>query len=109
MAVLEISVLPVGTSSPSISSYITDICTQINEEGLTYTVTPTSTVIEGDTDNLMDLAKKLHKAPFQRGVDRVITNISIDERKDKELEIEKLIDTVKLDMTRTKNKYNLEC
>jgi uncharacterized protein (TIGR00106 family) len=83
LALLEISVVPVGTNTASFSSYVSDAVRLIQQNGLNYQITPTATVIEGEVDQLMDVAKLIHKSAMANGVNRVITNISIDERTDK--------------------------
>ncbi|HWI52005.1 MAG TPA: MTH1187 family thiamine-binding protein [Symbiobacteriaceae bacterium] len=94
MALLEISVVPVGTESPSISSFITEACREAKRNGIKFDVTPTSTVMEGDLPALIDVAQQMHKAGFRAGVQRVVTNISIDERVDKDLVMEKTVSAV---------------
>ena len=95
MAVLEVSILPVGTESASISSYVQEAIEEIERKGLRYTITPTSTVIEGDVDTLMDISKTLHTKTLERS-DRVVTNIQIDDRTDKSVTIDHLIEAAKL-------------
>lgn len=95
MAVLEVSVLPLGTQSASISSYIQEVIEEIERQGLNYSVTPTGTVIEGDTDTLMEISKRLHKKTLERS-NRVVTNIQIDERTDKNLTMDHLVEAAKL-------------
>lgn len=94
MALLEISVVPVGTESPSISSYIAEACREAKRNGIKFDVTPTATVMEGDLPALLDVAQKMHAAGFGNGVQRVVTNISIDERRDKDLVMERTVSAV---------------
>ncbi len=95
MALLEISVVPVGTESPSFSSFVAQACREAQRNGIKYDVTPTSTVMEGDLPALMDVARKMHEAAFQAGSQRVVTNIAIDERRDKDLQMEDSVRTVR--------------
>lgn len=83
MAILEISVLPIGTNSASIGSFVTEACRTLKAKGITFEVTPTSTIAEGSLSQLMEIAEEMHAAPFKLGAQRVITNIRIDERTDK--------------------------
>jgi uncharacterized protein (TIGR00106 family) len=86
MAMLEISVVPVGTSSPSVGHFVAGaIKTLKNARGVKYELAPMGTVIEGDLDVLLDCAKKMHRAAFGEGVKRVVTTIKIDDRSDKPL------------------------
>ena len=94
MPLLEISVIPVGTDNPSIGELVTESCKNVKGKQLQYRITPTSTIIEGQLDDLLDVAKKMHNAPFKSGVDRVITSMKIDERHDKRSDMEDMIEEV---------------
>lgn len=95
MAIVEVNVTPLGTGRPNISSYVTG-CYDIikNEEGIKYQVTPLSTVIEGDLDQVLEVVKKIHRAPFHKGVQRVLTSLTIDERTDKEDSMDAMVQSV---------------
>lgn len=94
MALLEISVVPVGTESPSFSNAVSEALKEADRNGIKYDVSPTSTVMEGDLPALMDIAHKMHGAAFCDGTQRVVTNISIDERRDKDLRMEDAVRAV---------------
>ncbi len=98
MALLEISVLPVGTDHPSISSFVAQACREAKRNGIKFSVTPTSTVMEGDLPALMDVARQMHDAAFRAGSSRVVTNISIDDRWDKELTMEGTVNAVQAEL-----------
>jgi uncharacterized protein (TIGR00106 family) len=98
LALLEISVVPVGTESSSFSSVVTEACREAKRNGIKFDVTATSTVMEGDLPALMHVAQQMHQAAFQAGTQRVVTNISIDERRDKDLKIEESIGTVRAEL-----------
>ncbi|BCV24539.1 MTH1187 family thiamine-binding protein [Gelria sp. Kuro-4] len=98
MALLEISVVPVGTTSASISSFITKACQAVEARGLEYQVTPTATVIEGDLPQLIQVAQEMHQLPFRAGAQRVVTNITIDERKDKPQGMDQAVSAVLSDL-----------
>ena len=83
MAIAEINIVPLGTSTPSVSQYIADAIEVLEECGLKYELTPMGTIIEGDLDEILSLAKKMHETPFFKGVKRVITTIKIDDRRDR--------------------------
>lgn len=99
MALLEISVVPVGTQSTSFSSFVTEACREAQRNGIKFQVTPTSTVMEGDLPALLDVARQMHYSAFAEGSQRVITNISIDERRDKDLGMESTVQSVRGDLT----------
>jgi len=96
MAMIDISVVPVGTQSPSVSAYVAGAVKILqNEPGIKYELTAMSTIIEGDLDKLLALAQKMHRSAFNAGAKRVVTTIRIDERRDKPLTIEGKIKAVK--------------
>lgn len=94
MPLLEISVVPVGTASASFSSQVTAAVQRVAKRGLSYQVTPIATVVEGSMDDLWTVAREIHETAFADGADRVITNISIDDRKDKRLSLDGQVQAV---------------
>ncbi|MFP3908704.1 MAG: MTH1187 family thiamine-binding protein [Archaeoglobaceae archaeon] len=94
MVVVELSIVPVGTGSTSVSKYIRQAVDLLKERGLDYRVTPMATVIEGDLDKVMEACKEVHRSVLETEVNRVITTIKIDDRKDKELTMESKVRAV---------------
>ena len=82
MAVVEISVVPLGTKTPSVSGYVASCVKVVADSGLNYQLTPMGTVIEGDIDNILPVLRRMHEIPFQEGAQRVSTLIKIDDRRD---------------------------
>lgn len=78
----ELEILPVGTKSASLSAFLAEVATLIDQSGLDYRVGPMGTVVEGEWDRVMGLAKRCHEAMLA-STDRVMTTIRIDDRKDK--------------------------
>jgi uncharacterized protein (TIGR00106 family) len=95
MAVISVSVVPLGTGSTSASPFVAR-CHEVlaGAEGIKYQLTPMATMIEGDLDVLLDVVKKLHGVPFDKGVMRVLTTVIIDDRRDKELTMDGKIASV---------------
>lgn len=87
MAMIEFSVVPIGTKSASVSQYVAQAIDILKKyEGqIKYELTPMGTIIEGDLDLGMEIVMKVHKALFSDEVKRVVTNIKIDDRRDKDL------------------------
>ncbi|MBN2352435.1 MAG: MTH1187 family thiamine-binding protein [Spirochaetales bacterium] len=87
MPVMEISVVPLGTKSASVSSYVAAAVRVLQrEKGLTYEVCPMGTVIEAPSvKKLLAVAEKMHKTVLSGKIKRVVTSIKIDERRDKKL------------------------
>ncbi len=85
MAIMEISVVPLGLGIPAwaiMSPQWSDICQQ---EGIPYELTDMGTLIHGHAARLLKVAQVLHELPFDQGVNRVVTHITIDDRRDKEV------------------------
>jgi len=88
MAIMDISVVPVGTSSPSVSQYVAGALRILKDEtGIKYELTAMNTIIEGELEHILALAGRMHQSAFEAGVMRVVTTIRIDERRDKPLTI----------------------
>ena len=88
MAIMDISVVPVGTQSPSVSHFVAECVKILDEKRVKYEVTSMGTEVEGEVGELLRLAEQMHLAPFAKGVQRVVTTIKIDDRRDKELKME---------------------
>ncbi|MEP0766858.1 MAG: MTH1187 family thiamine-binding protein [Fimbriimonadia bacterium] len=87
MALMEISVVPVGTASPSIGDYVAAAHRVAVQSGLPYVLGEFGTVIEGEPAELLALAARIHAAPFEAGAKRVVTTIKLDQRMDKEVHV----------------------
>ena len=95
MAMIEISVLPVGTQKPSVSRFVAGAVKILqNEPDIRYELTAMGTIIEGERRHLLALAERMHQSAFDAGAVRVVTTIKIDERLDKPLTIKGKIKAV---------------
>ncbi|MBM3182445.1 MAG: MTH1187 family thiamine-binding protein [Chloroflexi bacterium] len=82
--IAELSVVPVGTGDAGLSRYVAAcLDVLIRRKDVSYQLTPMGTVLEGSLDIILDVVRKMHEAPFGMGVQRVVTTIKIDERRDK--------------------------
>jgi len=88
MAVMEISIIPIGTASTSLSQWVAHCVRILEERGVKYELTSMGTQIEGQLEELMEIAKRMHEQPFLRGAKRVLTIIKIDDRRDQPLSLE---------------------
>ncbi len=96
MAIVEVTVIPLGTKTPSVSQYVAMAEKVLEgEKDIRYELTAMGTIIEGDLGRLLALAEKMHRAVFAAGVMRVVTTIKIDERRDKESSISSKVEAVK--------------
>jgi uncharacterized protein (TIGR00106 family) len=83
MAILEISVVPIGTADTSLSAYVADCLRILEKEKVRYELSSMGTNIEGDLKTLFKIAFKMHQVPFRKGALRVLTTLKIDDRRDK--------------------------
>ena len=88
MAVAEISVVPVGTDTASISDYVAAALKIVEASGLKYELSSMATNLEGDLDSILEVFRKMHESAFEHGAVRVLTALKIDDRRDKALTIE---------------------
>ncbi|MFZ5631952.1 MAG: MTH1187 family thiamine-binding protein [Bacillota bacterium] len=86
MAIVEVSVVPLGTGTTSLSEFVAG-CVKVirDEKNLQYRVTPMGTVIEGDLDSIFNVIRRMHEQPFIAGASRVLTTIRVDDRRDREI------------------------
>ena len=96
MAVAEVSVVPLGTKTPSVSQYVTRAIKVLEQEQrIKYEITPMGTIIEGDLGTILDVVKRMHVAVLREEVARVVTTVKIDDRRDKPLTMKGKLDSVR--------------
>lgn len=83
MAIVEVSIVPLGLSTTSLSKQVASVLKPLKSSGLRYTLTAMGTIIEGDLKEVMTCVLRMHDVPFQMGIGRVYTTIKIDDRHDK--------------------------
>jgi len=84
MAVVFLSISPLGTGTPSVSKYVAGVERILRASGLGHQLTAMGTIIEGDLDAILKVVRQMHEHPFTQGAVRVSTLIKIDDRRDKE-------------------------
>jgi uncharacterized protein (TIGR00106 family) len=95
MAIMEISVVPLGLGTPSVGDYVAQVVKYLTSEGIPHELTDMGTLIHGHAARLLKVAQVLHELPFDRGVQRVMTHISIDDRRDKDVHLGDKVKSVK--------------
>lgn len=99
MAIVEVSVVPVGTKTPSVSKYVAKAVKILREEkDIKYELTAMGTIIEGDLERLLSLVSRMHQSAFDAGAMRVVTAVKIDERRDKPSSMTSKVETVKREL-----------
>ncbi len=85
MAIMQLTIIPLGTGSTSLGEYVADIQKVLEESGFPHKLTDMGTVIEGSSKELLVFAAQLAEMPFNIGALRVVTQISLDDRRDKKV------------------------
>ncbi|MEM5789217.1 MAG: MTH1187 family thiamine-binding protein [Syntrophobacteraceae bacterium] len=83
MAVVELSIVPIGVESTSLSSYVAGAVKVLKATSLEYQLTAMGTIISGDLDEILKTIREMHESCFSAGALRVLTQIRIDDRRDK--------------------------
>jgi len=93
--IADIRVLPFGTETASLSHYVA-ACVNILKQApdIKYQVTPMATMVEGPLEQILELLQEMHELPFSMGVNRVVTCINIDDRRDKQITMESKVKAV---------------
>jgi len=84
MAVVFVTIAPLGTGTPSLSRYVAGVERILRRSGLVHQLTAMGTIVEGDLDAILAVVREMHEAPFAQGAVRVSTLVKIDDRRDKE-------------------------
>ncbi|MBC8552832.1 MAG: MTH1187 family thiamine-binding protein [Candidatus Brocadiales bacterium] len=79
--VVNFTIVPIGKDS-SLSTKVAEILKIVSESGMDYKLHAMGTILEGEWDEIMKLIKKCHKE-ILKDSDRVLTTITIDDRKGK--------------------------
>ena len=88
MALMQLTVIPLGTDGPSVGAYVADIERYLRANNIEHSLNDMGTVIYGSADDLFQLARELHAIPLKSGAPRVLTQVSIDERRDADPKID---------------------
>jgi uncharacterized protein (TIGR00106 family) len=78
---IAFSIVPVGSGS-SLGERLAEVLRIVDESGLPYKINPMGTVVEGEWDELLGLVKKCHETLMKKE-ERVLTTITVDDRKGK--------------------------
>ena len=101
MAMIEISVVPVGTGTPSVHKYVAGAVRILQDaKDIKYELNAMGTVIEGDLERALTLARMMHQSVFEAGAKRAVTTIKIDDRRDKPLTMLSKIEAVEKELKR---------
>jgi len=87
MALMHLTIIPLGTQTTSVGDYVAEIQQALGTSGAPFQLTDMGTIIEGNSKDLLELAARLAEIPFKNGIQRVVTQISLDDRRDKNISI----------------------
>ena len=93
--IARIEIVPLGTETTSLSRYVAtclDIVKQAQDAS--YQVTAMGTIIQAPLERILDLAQRMHEVPFAMGAKRVLTVITVDDRRDKQASIESKVKAI---------------
>ena len=86
MAIVEVSITPLGTKTPSVSKHVARALRALRQEkNIKYELTSMGTILEGDLGEILRVVQHMHEGAFDGEVKRVVTAIKIDDRRDKPL------------------------
>lgn len=90
MPIMEISVVPIGTKTPSISKYVASSeKVLVRSKSVKAQITAMGTIVESKSlGRLFSIAESMHKRALSAGAKRVLTSLTIDDRRDKRASIE---------------------
>ncbi len=95
MAMMEISIVPIGTGQTSLSGYVASLVKIVEGSGLDFELHDMGTVVQGEIDELFALAHEMHQALWVHEVKRVYTVIKIDDRRDKKSSLGQKVSSVR--------------
>jgi uncharacterized protein (TIGR00106 family) len=98
MAIVDVTVIPIGTETPSVSKYVASVQKVLQkyeaEKKIRFQLTPMNTIIEGELPILFEVIQAMHEVPFAEGIQRVATSIRIDDRRDVKRSMESKVERV---------------
>ena len=95
MIIAQLSIAPVG-KEVSVSKYVKLVLGTLKKEQVKFETNAMSTVIETeDLKTLFDVVEKAHNTVLAAGADRVITELKIDDRRDKDATITSKLNALK--------------
>lgn len=94
MILAQLSIYPVG-EGVSLGRFVKKGVKIIEESGYTYQVGGLSTAIEvPELQDIFDLVEKIRNAQLEEGAQRILIELKVDDRRDKEATLTSKIDSV---------------
>ncbi|EER28796.1 hypothetical protein CPC735_040600 [Coccidioides posadasii C735 delta SOWgp] len=92
--IADFCLIPIGTSSPSVSETIADVERLVEKSGLKFIMHSCGTTLEGPWDKVFALIGQTHAMLHQKGTARVHTDIRVGSRVDKRETMENKVKVV---------------
>lgn len=95
MIIAQLSIAPLGKGT-SVSNYVKIVTETLKKEQVTFQTNAMATVIEiKDLATLFTVVQKAHLAVATAGAERIITELKIDDRRDKEATMKSKLSSLK--------------
>lgn len=95
MIIAQLSIAPVGKGT-SLSKYVKIAIEVFKKENVKYKTNAMATVIETkDLETLFNVVQKAHNTVLNYGAERIITELKIDDRRDKNNTIESKLNSIR--------------
>ena len=95
MIISQLSIAPSGEGT-SLSKYVKTVVNILEKENTKFETNAMATVIEtNDLDTLFSVVQKAHNAVIDSGAKRVITELKIDDRRDKNASASSKLNAIK--------------
>ena len=95
MAIMAISIAPSGTEGTSLSAVVSKaIAVLEKQDRVKWELGSMFTTMEGDLDDLFEIAKQMHEALAEAGALRIGSVIKIDDRRDKDAHMKDKTDAI---------------
>ena len=95
--IADFSIFPIGHGETSVGRYVAEAINAVTKvKGLNCEVTPMGTVLEASSlETMFEAVKAAHEAMFAKGILRVVSNLRIDDRRDKPRTMKDKVNAVK--------------
>jgi uncharacterized protein (TIGR00106 family) len=95
MIIAQLSIAPLGKGT-SVSTYVKIVIETLKEEQIKFQTNAMATIIETkDLETLFHVIQKAHLAVVDAGAERIITELKIDDRRDKEVTMDSKLKSLK--------------
>ena len=95
MIISQLSISPVGKGT-SLSKYVKNVINILSENNIKFKINDMATIIETEKiSELFKVVEKAHESVLNTGAKRVITELKIDDRRDKKVTIGDKVNSLK--------------